>query len=89
MAGMLHPFHIHGLQFQVLSREVLPELREGWESVSAGYVDEGWKDTVLLMPGERVRLLLRFAEHTGAYMVHCHILEHEDMGLMRNIEVIG
>ncbi len=87
--GMLHPFHIHGLQFQVIEREVLPELRAGWESVSAGYVDEGWKDTVLLMPGERVRLLLRFAEHTGTYMVHCHILEHEDMGLMRNIEVVA
>ena len=53
-----------------IEREVLPELRAGWESVSAGYVDEGWKDTVLLMPGERVRLLLRFAEHTGTYMVH-------------------
>jgi FtsP/CotA-like multicopper oxidase with cupredoxin domain len=86
--GMLHPFHIHGLQFQVVGREVLPELRAGWESVSAGYVDEGWKDTVLLMPGERVKLLLRFAEHTGTFMVHCHILEHEDMGLMRNIAVI-
>jgi len=87
--GMLHPFHIHGLQFQVIGREVLPELRAGWESVSAGYVDEGWKDTVLLMPGERVKLLLRFAAHPGTYMVHCHILEHEDMGLMRNIEVVG
>jgi blue copper oxidase len=87
--GMLHPFHIHGLQFQVLSREVLPELRAGWESVSAGYVDDGWKDTVLLMPGERVRVLLRFAEHAGTYMVHCHLLEHEDMGLMRNIEVVA
>jgi FtsP/CotA-like multicopper oxidase with cupredoxin domain len=87
--GMLHPFHIHGLQFQVIGREVLPELRAGWESVSAGFVDEGWKDTVLLMPGERVRLLLRFAAHTGTYMAHCHILEHEDMGLMRNIEVVG
>jgi FtsP/CotA-like multicopper oxidase with cupredoxin domain len=87
--GMLHPFHIHGLQFQVIERSVLPELRAGWESVSAGYVDEGWKDTVLLMPGERVRLLLRFAEHTGTFMIHCHILEHEDMGLMRNIEVVA
>lgn len=87
--GMLHPFHIHGLQFQVLSREVSPELRAGWESVAAGYVDDGWKDTVLLMPGERVRVLLRFADHTGIYMVHCHLLEHEDMGLMRNIEVVA
>lgn len=68
---------------------MLPELRAGWESVSAGYVDEGWKDTVLLMPGERVRLLLRFAGHAGTFMAHCHILEHEDMGLMRNIEVVA
>jgi FtsP/CotA-like multicopper oxidase with cupredoxin domain len=44
---------------------------------------------VLLMPGERVRLLLRFAEHTGTYMIHCHILEHEDMGLMRDIAVVA
>jgi FtsP/CotA-like multicopper oxidase with cupredoxin domain len=87
--GMLHPFHIHGLQFQVVERKVLPELLAGWESVSEGYVDEGWKDTVLLMPGERVKVLLRFADHTGTFMVHCHILEHEDMGLMRNIEVIA
>ena len=49
---------------------------------------EGWKDTVLLMPGERVKLL-RFGAHTGMYMAHCHILEHEDMGLMRNIEVVA
>lgn len=82
-------FHIHGLQFQVLERTVLPELRAGWETVSAGYVDEGWKDTVLLMPDERVKLLLRFAEHTGTSVVHCHILEHEDMGLMRNLEVVA
>jgi FtsP/CotA-like multicopper oxidase with cupredoxin domain len=87
--GMAHPFHIHGVQFQVLERTVLPELEAGWRSVSAGYVDEGWKDTVLLMPGERVKLLLRFTDFTGTYMVHCHILEHEDMGMMLNLNVVA
>lgn len=55
-----------------------------WESVRHGYVDEGWKDTVLLMPGERVKALLKFEHYPGLFLYHCHILEHEDNGLMRN-----
>jgi hypothetical protein len=50
-------------------------------------VAEGWKDTVLLMPGERVRLLLRFEDFTGLYLYHCHNLEHEDQGFMRNYRI--
>jgi FtsP/CotA-like multicopper oxidase with cupredoxin domain len=87
MEEMAHPMHIHGVQFQVLDRQVRPDMRAGWETVSAGLVDEGWKDTVLMMPGERVKLLVKFAEHTGLYLYHCHNLEHEDGGLMRNYEV--
>jgi FtsP/CotA-like multicopper oxidase with cupredoxin domain len=49
-----------------------------------GYVDKGWKDTLLLMPGERVRLLLRFEPYSGLYLYHCHNLEHEDAGMMAN-----
>jgi blue copper oxidase len=75
MMSMPHPIHLHGMQFQILERQgVLHE----------GYVDEGWKDTVLLMPGERIRLLVRFADYPGLYLYHCHNLEHEDMGMMRN-----
>ncbi len=84
---MAHPMHIHGVQFQVLERIVDDEFRAGWETVSAGYVDEGWKDTVLLMPGEQVKLLMRFGSEQGVYPIHCHNLEHEDMGLMRNYRV--
>jgi FtsP/CotA-like multicopper oxidase with cupredoxin domain len=87
--GMAHPFHVHGVQFQVIERQVLPELEVGWRTVRDGYVDEGWKDTVLLMPGERVMLLLKFTDFTGIFMYHCHILEHEDMGMMGNYEVIA
>lgn len=47
-------------------------------------VDEGWRDTVLLMPGERVKVLLKFENYTGLYVYHCHNLEHEDAGMMRN-----
>ncbi|MBU2602539.1 MAG: multicopper oxidase domain-containing protein [Actinobacteria bacterium] len=84
---MAHPMHVHGLQFQVLERQVRPEMAANWETVSAGYVDEGWKDTVLVMPGERVRLLLKFEDFTGLYLYHCHNLEHEDLGMMRNYRV--
>ena len=84
--GMAHPLHIHGAQFQVLERQVLPALKAGVESVRAGYVDEGWKDTVLVMPGERVKVLLKFV-HPGLFLYHCHNLEHEDQGMMRNFRV--
>jgi FtsP/CotA-like multicopper oxidase with cupredoxin domain len=81
---MSHPIHIHGLQFQVAGRQVLPQFASSWEAVRQGYVDEGWKDTVMLMPGERTKLLLKFEDYTGLYVYHCHNLEHEDMGMMRN-----
>jgi FtsP/CotA-like multicopper oxidase with cupredoxin domain len=85
--GMAHPIHLHGVQFQVVGREVLPELKAGWDTVSAGYVDEGWKDTVLVMPGERVKIAMRFSAHTGLFIYHCHNLEHEDQGMMRNYRI--
>jgi FtsP/CotA-like multicopper oxidase with cupredoxin domain len=83
---MAHPMHIHGVQFQVVDRQVDAQSRPGWQSLSEGYVDAGWKDTVLVMPGERVRLLMRFV-HPGLFVYHCHNLEHEDMGMMRNYRV--
>ena len=85
MRGMMaHPMHIHGLQFQILERSVTPALARMRDSVSAGYVDEGWKDEVFLMPGERARVLLAFRNYPGLFAYHCHMLEHGDTGLMRN-----
>jgi FtsP/CotA-like multicopper oxidase with cupredoxin domain len=46
-----------------------------------------WKDTVLLMPGERIRILVDFDDYPGMFLYHCHNLEHEDMGMMRNYYV--
>lgn len=87
MLQMYHPIHVHGLQFQIIERQILPSGAAAYEGVRYGYVDSGWKDTVMLMPGERARLLLKFEDHTGIFLYHCHILEHEDMGMMRNYEV--
>lgn len=84
---MAHPIHIHAVQFQVLERIVDDAFRTGWETVSAGYVDEGWKDTVLLMPVERVKLLMRFDVEPGLFVFHCHNLEHEDLGFMQNYRI--
>ena len=86
MMGMVmpHSMHVHGLQFRVIGRSVSRQFADDYDSVKAGLVDEGWKDTVLVMPGERVRILLRFEDHPGLFLYHCHMLEHEDTGLMRN-----
>ena len=62
-------------------------LLANWQTVSNGYVDEGWHDTILRMPGERVQILISFSNYTGRFLYHCHNLEHEDMGMMRNYEV--
>jgi blue copper oxidase len=85
---MAHPMHVHGVQFQVLSRQIDPAYAQDWNTLSGGFVDEGWKDTVLVMPGERVRIALRFADYAGRYLVHCHNLEHENLGMMRNFRVV-
>jgi FtsP/CotA-like multicopper oxidase with cupredoxin domain len=80
---MAHAIHLHGLQFQVLERTGSPRSA----GVTDGYVDEGWLDTVLIMPGERVKLIMRFADFTDLYAYQCHMLEHAAAGLMRDYEV--
>ena len=66
-----HPFHVHGTQFQVVSRNGNPP--------SQG--ESGYKDTIYVEQGEEVIIKVRFM-HTGLYMYHCHMLEHEDYGMM-------
>jgi blue copper oxidase len=86
MMALPHPIHIHGGQFQIVGR-ASPQGTN--PAVADGRIDQGWKDTVLLMPGERVRVRVRFARHAGLFLYHCHNLEHEDMGMMRNFRVEG
>lgn len=82
-----HPMHIHGVQFQVIGRQIARGFEAAYREVSAGFVDEGWKDTVLIMPGEKVQLLIRFENYMGTFLYHCHNLEHEDAGMMRNYRI--
>ncbi len=74
--NVAHPFHYHGVQFQVLSRDGRPPPLN----------ERGWKDTVLIQPNETVRVIATFS-NKGLYMYHCHILEHEDAGMMGQFEV--
>jgi FtsP/CotA-like multicopper oxidase with cupredoxin domain len=51
-------------------------------------IENGWKDTVMLMPGEKVRTIMTFHQNKGKYVVHCHNLEHEEDGMMLQFEVV-
>jgi suppressor of ftsI len=88
MSGLPHPMHIHGQQFQIIERVVREDHRKDYETVSPGFVDDGWKDVALVMPGEKVTLLKRFDDYKGLFLYHCHNLEHEEMGMMRNFNVV-
>jgi FtsP/CotA-like multicopper oxidase with cupredoxin domain len=87
MMPMPHPIHFHGPAFRIVDRAVAPGWEESVATVREGLVDEGWRDTVLLMPGERVRLRVRHDRYPGLFLYHCHNLEHEDAGMMRNFLV--
>jgi blue copper oxidase len=76
-----HSFHIHDVQFQVLSVNGGPPPPEL----------SGWKDTVFLEPKQRYSIIATFADYadpTTAYMFHCHILKHEDEGMMGQFVVV-
>ncbi|QNG20161.1 multicopper oxidase domain-containing protein [Rhodococcus triatomae] len=76
--GQPHNFHVHDVQFRVLDTDD-PAL-------------SGAKDTVYVRPGETVRLLMRFEDYTDPavpYMFHCHVLRHEDQGMMGQFVVVG
>jgi FtsP/CotA-like multicopper oxidase with cupredoxin domain len=78
---LAHPFHIHDIQFRVLDRNGRPP---------AGH-ERGLKDTVLVDSGETVRIISKFGGYTDPdrpYMYHCHILEHEDAGMMGQFTVV-
>ena len=90
MMGMMrsipHPIHLHGQQFQIISRKQ-HRPSNAYDTVKDGFIHSGWKDTVLVMPGEEIEIIKPFQHYTGLFLYHCHNLEHEDMGMMRNFDV--
>jgi len=78
-AAMAHPFHMHGASFRILSNNGRPP----------GPAQSGWKDVVLVE--DLAEILVRFnhpASKTMPFMYHCHILEHEDHGMMGQFAVV-
>jgi FtsP/CotA-like multicopper oxidase with cupredoxin domain len=87
MMSMAHPIHLHGQSFQIVSRSIDSGRESDYATVSQGFINSGLKDTVLVMPGETVRIIKPFQDYKGLFMFHCHNLEHEDMGMMRDFLV--
>jgi len=70
-----HPFHIHDIQFYILTRN----------GVAPPVYEQGWKDVVFVRGGETVRFITKFSDYADSlhpYMFHCHIAPHEDAGMM-------
>ncbi|OXM65076.1 multicopper oxidase family protein [Amycolatopsis vastitatis] len=89
-----HPIHIHLTEFQALFRrsftttfdpaaERTTTAIKGFTDVPLEKYEEGWKDTIIVNPGQWVSVAGRFGGGTGEFMFHCHILDHEDEGMMR------
>lgn len=87
MMQMPHPVHIHQVQFNILERNVEGVDPELWNAIKDGFIEDGWHDTVLLMAGMKIKLIMQYKDFKGLFVYHCHNLEHEDMGMMRNFEI--
>ncbi|NES85403.1 MAG: multicopper oxidase domain-containing protein [Moorea sp. SIO2B7] len=74
---MDHPFHLHTNPFQVINRNGIAEAYPSW------------KDTVLVKAGEVVRIPIHFKDFIGKSVYHCHILDHEDLGMMGVLEIVA
>jgi spore coat protein A len=73
-----HPVHIHLIQFQVLDINGVPQDPS----------KHGWKDTLVAPPNGQITVAARFKGYTGRYLFHCHNLEHEDLGMMADYEIV-
>lgn len=71
--AMDHPMHIHTNPFQVLEQPGVPV--------------PAWKDTVLVRAGTRLAVRTAFRDYAGVSMYHCHILDHEDLGMMGALQI--
>jgi len=76
-----HPFHIHDVQFNVIEKSGTPP----------PITEQGWKDVILVMPHDSVKFITQFTTFTDEmvpYMYHCHLLHHEDDGMMGSFLVV-
>ena len=77
----IHTFHVHQIQFQILDIDGRPPPPQ----------DSGWEDTVLITEGQEIVIAARFDSYTNPeipYMYHCHVLDHEEAGMMGQFQVV-
>lgn len=102
LGGPTHPMHIHLADFQVMGREAYeidgfdpavggtrsPVAFDHGTTIATAPNEQGWKDVFRVPAGQLVKVLGRFDGAYGRFMYHCHLLEHEDMGMMRPFVVM-
>jgi FtsP/CotA-like multicopper oxidase with cupredoxin domain len=84
--GAAHPFHIHVNPFQVV--EIKDPKQNGGTPVRLP-TPWVWWDNFAIPPGGYVKMLTKFVDYTGMYVLHCHILGHEDRGMMQLVQVVS
>ena len=84
-----HSFHIHDIKFKIVSRSGGTQVSSNGQAAS---YESGWKDTVYLPRNEKVSVIAKyddFASNTNPFMFHCHLLQHEDGGMMGQFLVVN
>jgi FtsP/CotA-like multicopper oxidase with cupredoxin domain len=95
--GVGHPFHIHVNPFEIVS--IVNNANPSVDVSAPGVVDAGndpqypglkgmWKDTLWIKPNYTVTLRTRYERYIGEFVLHCHILDHEDQGMMQNVAIV-
>ena len=82
-----HRMHIHDMDWRVVARYGGQEVFTPGDP-DAALGETGLRETFLVQTGETVEVVSRFTDHIGAYVFHCHILEHEDKAMMAQFEVV-
>jgi FtsP/CotA-like multicopper oxidase with cupredoxin domain len=91
-----HPFHIHVNPFQIV--KIVNDNNPTVDVSAPGFVDFGdpqyrglrgvWKDTLWIKPGYTATVRTRYENYIGDFVLHCHILDHEDQGMMQNVAIV-
>lgn len=77
-SGMIHPMHIHDIEFQILDKD----------GRAPGPGEDGFKDTVAVPSWGTASVITQFNDNLGKYVFHCHKLEHEDHDMMGQFQVV-
>jgi FtsP/CotA-like multicopper oxidase with cupredoxin domain len=93
-----HPFHIHVNPFQIV--KIVNDRFPNVDLSAPGAVDPiggdpqyrglrgQWKDTIWIKPGYTATVRTRYENYIGEFVLHCHILDHEDQGMMQNVAIV-